>query len=179
MSDIERGKNKITATLRQLIILEYSINEKFLDTGEQPMFSPTRKDQASQDPGLVSSLRRIPGYGNVPCGIPNRIAEQEPAFYLDVPDVPENCFALRVQGNSMAPLINHGDYLIFVLGNNVKSGDIVIVNNEYGESMAKRYLMTEAGPVLKSENQDYKSYQPNEYYRIVGKVIKSVKVTNF
>lgn len=47
-----------------------------------------------------------------------------------------------------------------------------MVNNEFGDSMIKRYRVKPDGEVgLFSDNPEYPSFKPNEHYRILGKVL--------
>lgn len=49
-----------------------------------------------------------------------------------------------------------------------------MVNNEFGESMIKRYRVKPDGEVwLTSDNPEYPSFKPNEQYRIIGRAFLS------
>lgn len=112
----------------------------------------------------------VPVLGRVPAGFPDSITE-EIVEYISLPDAPKNSYALKVKGDSMLPTIREGDYVIFIADGKYKSGDVVIINNEFGESMVKRYRIKEGSPLLCSDNPDYPCFKPNEQYRIIGKVV--------
>ena len=63
------------------------------------------------------------------------------------------------------------DYVLFINDGEIKNGDVVVVNNEWGESMIKRFRLKDGEPYLVSDNPEYPGFRPNEYYRIIGKVI--------
>ena len=119
---------------------------------------------------LGNPAAMIPVLGSVPAGFPGLVSESI-LEYIYLPDVPKGSFALKVSGNSMSPTVNDGDYVIFVSPEDVKSGDIVIVNNEWGESFLKRYRVKDEIPLLSSDNPEYPTVRPNENYKIMGKVV--------
>jgi len=51
---------------------------------------------------------------------------------------------------------------------------VVIVTDEYGDSMVKRYKEKGGKPYLVSDNSKYPSVEPSSANSIVGKVISSV-----
>ena len=112
----------------------------------------------------------VPVLGRVPAGFPDTIAE-EIIEYISLPDAPKNSYALKVKGDSMLPTIREGDYVIFINDGDIKHGDVVVVNNEFGDSMIKRYRKKGAEVFFVSDNPEYKPFQPNEHYRIIGKVV--------
>jgi phage repressor protein C with HTH and peptisase S24 domain len=88
-------------------------------------------------------------------------------------DLPDDAYALRVEGDSMPPL-ETGDYVAFVANGDYHDKDRVVVANEYGDPIVKRLRIRPDGcQVLVSDNPKYEPIQPNEHYRIIGKVIKA------
>ena len=118
----------------------------------------------------IAELHQIPVLGRVPAGIPNTLAENV-EDYVQLPGSPPDCYALRVSGESMAPGIVHGDYVLFVIDREAKPGDIVVVNDEFGDSMVKRLKEKGEEDYLVSDNPSYPTYRPNENYRIMGVVV--------
>lgn len=57
----------------------------------------------------ISELQKIPVLGRVPAGIPNELGENVET-YLTIPESPQNCYALKVKGESMEPGIKDGEY---------------------------------------------------------------------
>ena len=171
LSEIESGNRGISHAVKQLMIFHYSINEAFLKTGNGTMFVDDGRMPSS---GRVTDLKRIPVLGHVPAGFPSQI-QDEVAGYLSLPDTPDGCYALKVKGISMRPVIEDGDYVLFVINQEIKNGDMVIANDEWGETMVKRYREKEGAQYLVSENPEYKPIEPNQNYRIVGKVIQCLR----
>jgi len=123
-------------------------------------------------PAAALATRAIPVLGKVPAGFPNECRE-EIIEYISLPNIPAGAYALIIHGESMSPTIRNGDYVIFLPGADaVKSGDVVIVNNEWGESMCKRYREKDDEQLLVSDNAEYQAVKPNSHFEILGKVIK-------
>lgn len=123
----------------------------------------------------LSTPTSIPVVGNVPAGIPE-VNEWETEYTIQVPGMPEHYYAMKVIGDSMEPSIRAGEHVIFTLDFTLESGNVVIVTDEYGDSMVKRYKEKYNEQYLVSDNTQYKPVKPNEGYNIVGKVINSVLI---
>lgn len=149
----------------QKIATHLCVNLNWLLTGEgEPFIKP-------ELPAGAMPTRKIPVLGKVPAGFPNFVAEQI-VEYIYLPEIPENAVAIIAKGDSMSPVIKDGDYVIFLpMPIDIFSGDVVIVNNEWGETMIKRYREKDGEVILTSDNPEYPSLKPNEHYKIIGKVI--------
>ena len=103
--------------------------------------------------------------------------------YLYLPDIPKGSLAIKVRGASMEPTIEDGDYVVFLpinkLTEPIKNGDIIIVRNEWNELILKRYREKEGKAYLTSDNPKYPTIEPNENYKIIGKIIRRVKEERF
>jgi len=162
-----RGTREPGTENLQKIALQLDINLNWLLTGEGEPFIKSKPVL----PEEAMPTRKIPVLGKIPAGFPHYVAEQV-IEYIALPDVPENALAIIAKGDSMSPVIKDGDYVIFLaMPIDIFSGDIVIVNNEWGETMIKRYRIKDNKPILVSENPEYPTIQPNEHYQILGKVI--------
>ena len=151
----------------QKIATHLCVNLNWLLTGEGEPFIKSKPVL----PEEAMPTRKIPVLGKIPAGFPHYVAEQI-IEYIALPEVPENAFAIIAKGDSMSPVIKDGDYVIFLaMPIDIFSGDIVIVNNEWGETMIKRYRIKDNKPILVSENPEYPTIQPNKHYQILGKVI--------
>jgi len=100
--------------------------------------------------------------------------------YLCLPfgEAPSNSMAVKVKGHSMSPTIKDGEYVIFLPANmsSVRSGDIVVVRNEWNELILKRFREKYGEMFLTSDNPEYPTFKANEEYTIVGKVVKKVNI---
>lgn len=79
----------------------------------------------------------------------------------------------------MEPNIKHDDYVLFVINQEIQAGDVVIINNEWGETMVKRYQIKGDEQFLISDNPEFPTFKANDHYRIVGKVIDVWRKVNF
>lgn len=117
-------------------------------------------------------IQMIPLLGSIPAGFPLYVAE-EVIDWVAHAGLPTNAYALRIKGDSMPPLIE-GDYVAFVQNGDYRHGDRVVAHNEWGEFMIKRLrIKADGGQVLTSDNPNYPDVEPNEHFRIIGKVIKA------
>lgn len=116
----------------------------------------------------------VPLLGRVPAGIPEEVAEQVEE-YIALPGVTEGTYALRVKGESMTPTIRHGDTVLFRIDQDAQPGDVVVVNDEFGDSMLKRLKKKDEEYWLTSDNQEYPAVRPNSHYRIMGVVVRVIR----
>lgn len=120
--------------------------------------------------------RMVAILGRIPAGRPDQMRENIIGWEPVDESIPGGCYAIRVAGNSMmrpdGEGIMDGDVVFFVEESQPAHNDVVVVNNEFGDSMLKRLKIREDGEyVLTSDNPRYEAVKPNEQYRIVGKVI--------
>ena len=133
------------------------------------------KHKTTPDSGRISTPSDIPVVGKVPAGSPNT-NDWDVEYNIQVPGMPAHCYAMLVTGDSMEPRIMEGEHVIFTIDYTLKPGNVVIVNNEYGESMVKRYQEKDGRQYFVSDNSRYEPVEPNDGYSIVGKVINSVLI---
>lgn len=171
VSEIEQG-NKMPGS-EVLISLKrvFNVNIDWLLTGEGGVYEKPSIPEAF--PTIL-----VPVLGIVPAGFPDHVSE-EIVEYIRLPDAPTGSFALVVKGDSMSPNIKDGDYVLFIPNGDIKGGDVVVVNNEWGETMLKRYRIKDGEVILTSDNPEYPSFKPNEHSKIMGKVIKAWRELRF
>lgn len=166
ITELESGsKENISDMFAELISLKYNINRTWLLTGEGSMFKKLPISEAEP-------TKLIPVLGRVPAGFPENVSE-EVIEYISLPSAPPGSYALVVKGDSMSPGIRDGDYVLFIQDGDYKNGDVIVVNNEFGESMIKRYRLKDGEVWLFSDNPEYPSFRPNEQYRMIGRVVKA------
>ena len=107
----------------------------------------------------------------------NEVLQIDKAFFKLPPS--KNARAIRVDGYSMVPMLLPDSWVIFEEQSEFK-GDGLYVINYSGQLMVKLLQLTPKG-ILRviSKNEDFESYEikvneDNEYFHIVGKVIKSI-----
>ena len=120
----------------------------------------------------------VPLLGRVPAGIPEQIEEQV-EDYVSFPGVSDGTYALRAHGESMVPSIRHDDFVLFRIDQDVRPGQVVVVNNEFGESMLKRLKEKNGELWLTSDNPEYQAVRPNAHYRIMGVVVRVIRDVPF
>lgn len=117
---------------------------------------------------LPEELRggRIPVVGVVTAGLPILAVENIEGY---LPWDEEDCFALRVRGDSMIDAgILEGDKVIVHSQETARSGEIVVALLE-DEATIKRLRLEENGVWLVPENEHYQPID-GRYSRIIGKV---------
>lgn len=168
ISKIFAGKVKKPQRKTAQKIAEYfGANVDWVHTGAGTAFPEV---ELKEPRSKIATLTPIPVLGRVPAGIPE-LAEEYIDSYVTIPDAPSDSYALKVTGESMEPGISHGDYVLFVIDQDAKHNDVVIVNDEFGDSMIKRLKERSGEYFLVSDNPKYPTYKPNGAYRIMGVVV--------
>jgi len=145
--------------------LRYGVRREWLDTGKGA--------KNSIDDKILKTVK-IPVLARCPAGFPDEVRDDGIIEYLALPDVPDKTYAIIVTGDSMSPAIKDGEYALFVQNSEIHDGDVVIAKNEWNECMVKRYRVKDEKPLLTSDNKEYPTVEPNEDYKIIGKVIEIV-----
>jgi len=124
----------------------------------------------------MSNLRAIPVLGSVKAGF-GLVATEENEGYEYTNADPENCFFLRVTGDSMEPTIPDGALALVNKALTIESGDIVvaIINGEEGS--IKRIIYQKHAIALESFNPTYRTRvfigSERTNVHIVGKVVET------
>jgi repressor LexA len=163
LNKYERGHRIPDAALLSRMVKVLGCDPGWLLVGES---GETRRQPVSE----AIPVARIPVLKKIPDDFPEHVSE-EIADYISFPDVPEGAYALIVKGESMSPMIRDGDYVIFMPGKNVRNGEMVVVNNEWDESILRRYRKKKGEVLLVSDNPEYPITRLNGQYEIIGKVI--------
>lgn len=171
---ISRWKTRGTTPKKRTLLklseaLQCSIDEL---AGEQP--APHRREIAPKHTSRLVPVVAIPLLGKVPAGIPEQIEEQV-EDYVSFPGVSDGTYALRAHGESMVPSIRHDDFVLFRIDQDARPGHVVVVNNEFGESMLKRLKEKNGELWLTSDNPEYPAVRPNAHYRIMGVVVRVIR----
>lgn len=116
---------------------------------------------------------KIPLLGVVSAGLPIEVFEDKE--YLEIPDFlksSEDCFVLKVKGNSMIDEgIQDGDFIILKKKENPENGDLVVALLD-GEAILKKYYREGNRIKFMPANPSYKPiYAKEEDIKIQGVVI--------
>lgn len=170
----EKDDNQPDGSTKNAICSRFNVNRDWLLTGKGAMF----KDEATEIRDLINQRKiiettQIPVITRCPAGFPDQLNDTI-IEYIFLPDMPKNAYAIIATGNSMNPTIKDGEYVIFMESIDIKENDIVIISNEWSECVIKRYRKKEDKVYFTSDNSEYPTVEPNEHYRIIGKVIEIV-----
>lgn len=123
---------------------------------------------------------KIPVVGRIPAGIPIEAVEEILDYEEITPEMARTgeYFALKVQGDSMAPQIMNGDVLIIKKQDSAESGDVCVVFVNGDDATLKRIQKDENGIALIPNNPAYGiRYFTNKEIqtlpvRVVGKAVE-------
>jgi repressor LexA len=163
LSGIETGRKTPSDTLLIALTHTYGINADWLADGSG---EPFKAAAAAGTPvgGRAPLLEVIPE--NFP------LEGLQGGSYISVPNLPEGCYAIVCYGDFMAPTIRDGDLVIFTPDGEKKSGDIILVNNRWGEPILRRYRLRDGEVYLAPDNPAYAPFQPDSGTRTIGKVVE-------
>ena len=125
----------------------------------------------------------IPVLGTVPAGVPIE-AIQDILGHEEIPKIMADTgefFCLRVEGNSMYPLLYSGETIVIKKQETADNGDIVVALVDNEETTVKRLKKMSDGIILEAENPEYNSLYfnekqiKNEKVKIIGKAVESRK----
>ncbi|MEO0096254.1 MAG: transcriptional repressor LexA [candidate division WOR-3 bacterium] len=124
--------------------------------------------------GLRIEVKKIPIVGRVAAGTPELAFEEIEGYFN--PLSWQDCFLLKVKGDSMVNAhIYDGDLVVVRPDKNAEDGDIIVANLE-GETTIKRLRRINGNFVLKPENDNYPTIEKE--FEIIGKVIGVVRKIN-
>lgn len=127
----------------------------------------------------ISLKRDTPNYNAIPLlGIVKAgydyLADQNIIGYVEtnVKDK-ENCFALKVKGDSMQPVLYEGDIIIVHKQEDIESGQVAVVLINENEATVKKVIKNSDSIELIAFNSYYPSKKLKEGFSIIGKVIEA------
>ncbi len=114
-------------------------------------------------------------YGLAQCGPTGSFLDENPIDQIPVATkvlsfLSKDAFLVEAKGDSMAPKIQEGDFLIARKAEIVDSGKIVVCVND-GEALVKRFQKSNKGIILSSTNPNYAPFVASEDFRIVGEIM--------
>ncbi len=124
------------------------------------------------------SVFRTPVLNKITAEFPKN-ASKEVMTYICVQGTPEGAYAIVMKGEGMSPTLREGDYVLFVHGEEAKDGDVVVVMNEWGESIVKRFRKKEEDIYMVSDNTEFPIVRLQKECRIIGKVVGVLRSIKF
>jgi len=91
-----------------------------------------------------------------------------------LPEMSGATFAMVATGNFMAPTIVDGDLLLLapVTESELEPGTIVLLNNQWGEVILRRYRLRDDQVMFSPDNNSYKPFIPDAGTTVLAKVAK-------
>jgi repressor LexA len=169
LSGIERGRKAPSDTLLIALCHHYRINEEWLFTGNGGMFRESYAAGGARGDALTT---KTPLFKKIPEGFPEKINEEDINDYVLLPSVPEGCYAMVSYGDFMSPTIRDGDLVIFSTKGDIENGDIVLINNRWGDAILRKYRLKNKEVFLVSDNPIYSSFKPDPETKMIGKVLE-------
>ncbi|HBG05557.1 MAG: Cro/Cl family transcriptional regulator [Geobacteraceae bacterium GWC2_58_44] len=163
LSGIETGRKRPSDTLLIALSHTHRINPGWLKHGTGETF--TGPAEAASQTGARAPLLDV-----IPAQFPE--VGGEIRGYVSVPNLPDGCYAIVCYGDFMAPTIRDGDLVIFKPGRDKKSGDIILVNNRWGEPILRRYRVKDDEVFLAPDNPVYAPFRPDSGTRTIGTVVE-------
>lgn len=155
LSDLERGRKTPSDTL--LIALTSRCGP--LPGVEIPGGMPTAESNTLP---LLQQIETQPTRGAVP---------GKPVDQVRLPGMAGAQFAMIADGNFMAPTILEGDLVLLAADAEPAPGDIVLLNNQWGEAILRRYRERDGAVLFSPDNSSYRSFAPDPNTRVVARVV--------
>lgn len=168
LSDVERGKKLPSDTLLIALCHLYEINEQWLftGTGETARRTVPQEEMDRIVASRTTLLKRVPPE------FPEGIDDEDVYDRIALPGVPEGCYALFFYGDFMSPTLLDGDLVLFKECDEFNNGDIVLLNNLWGETILRRYRIRDNEVMLAPDNPLYRPFRLEKNTRIFGKVLE-------
>lgn len=178
LSMIENGKRNVTPALLKNLSNLYNID--YLDLYEKAGYIDLIADEQKEKIQNSKTIYACPVYGRISAGIPNWAEECiEGRLPID-PNLmgivdPEECYFLRVNGESMNKVIRNGAYALIRKTDWVENGEIAVVLVNGFDATLKKFTKNEDVVVLEPMSNDptiqTQIYTKDTSIKIIGKYI--------
>ncbi len=165
LSSIERGKKIPSETLIIALCHYFNADQEWLCTGRGEMHRIGGGARLRGESGSTPLLLKISE------GFPETILAEDVAEYIRLPRAVEGCYGFICYGNFMAPTILDGDLVLFIPDMEPKNGDVVMLNNLWGDVIMRRYRVSAGETVFTPDNTSYAPFKPDPNTRVVGTVV--------
>lgn len=169
---VEKGRRNVSPALLKNLARIY--NADYLDFYEKAGYIDLIDNERLKG---INNKQAFPLLGVVKAGY-NYLATENIIGYVSIDNPvsdPENCFALKVTGDSMQPLLYENDIVIVHRQNDVESGQtaIVLINGE--EATVKKIQKFDDHIELVAFNSYYpiKKLFKKDNFKIIGRVIEA------
>lgn len=168
LSGIECGKKEPSATLLYALCHKFGVNEAWLLDGDEA----GHDNVPAAEPHTPGRKGGIPLLERIPAGFPDSLPAAKTLSFVQLPNIPEGCYAIIAEGDFMAPTIRDGDLVIIQAGEEFVNKSIVLVSNRWGEVILRRCRVKGDETYLASDNAIYTPFKPGANTRIFGSVVE-------
>lgn len=185
LSMIENGKRNVTPALLRNLATLYNVD--YLDLYEKAGYIDLIEDEKKEKIQNNSTIYACPVYGRISAGQPNWVEECiEGRLPID-PNLmnivdPEECYFLRVNGESMNKLISNGAYALIRKTDWVENGEVAVVLVNGFDATLKKFSKQGDLVVLEPMSTDssfqVQIYDKNTPIKIIGKYIGKFEMKN-
>ena len=182
----EKNRKRIGEDFARMVESKLGLPSLWMDTTEhESAVVGTISKRA--DLGFDVPLHRVPIVGSTQAGPDGHWIELGyPAGhgdgYLEAPANDPHAYALRVQGDSMAPRMQEGEYVLVYPSHEPQPGDEVVVRLKSGETMVKKLEKFQGDEVFLDSVADghkriVRRREDIEFIHLVFGILRSVSVT--
>lgn len=181
----ELSKLKIQQFINQYPIEDKKNLEKVMyNIFESIRLQQEKRDQYSY---LKNSFFRIPVYGQISAGLPNWAEECLDGYLPIDPNLmniinPEECFFLKINGESMNKVIRNGAYALIRKQDIVENGEIAAILVNEDNATIKKFTrqgdLVILEPMSDDNNFQVQIYDKNTSIKILGKYIGKFEINN-
>lgn len=183
----DKSRNKLASVLKKKF--DYFYYRNLIENMIENITSNNKfnLDICNSSPTIKYSFFNCPVYGRISAGIPNWAEECLESYLPLDPNLmninnPEECFFLRVNGESMNKLVRNGAYALIRKQDVVENGDIaVVLVNGYDATLKK---FTKHGDVVVLEpmsddpNFQTQIYDKNTDIKVLGRYLGKFELNN-
>lgn len=169
---VEKGRRNVSPALLKNLARIYNVN--YLDFYEKAGYIDLIDNERLKS---IENKHAFPLLGIVKAGY-NYLASENIIGYVNIDKPvsdPENCFALKVIGDSMQPILYEDDIVIVHRQNNVDSGQIAIILINDEEATVKKIVKHSNYIELIAFNSYYppRILREEDNFQILGKVTEA------
>lgn len=179
---IENGKRNVNPTLLRNLAKAY--NYDYLDLYEKAGYIDLIEDEKKKEI-VLNKFHMAPVYGRISAGQPNWAEECiEGKLPID-PELmnitnPEECYFLRVNGESMNKVVKNGAYALIRKTDFVENGSIAVVLVDGNDATLKKFSkqgdLIILEPLSTDESFTTQVYNKDTQIRIIGKYIGKMEM---
>jgi len=179
---IEHGKRNVNPTLLRNLAKVY--NHDYLDLYEKAGYIDLIEDEKKKEISM-NNFFMCPVYGRIAAGEPNwaeECIEGKMPIDIDLMNItnPEECFFLRVNGESMNKEIRNGAYALIRKTDFVENGEIAVILVNGNDATLKKFSKQGDLVILEPMSTDpsftTQVYDKNTQIKIIGKYIGKMEM---